>query len=69
LRTFTDANALLTNKINSVKEVIAKLKDKFEIAQRKLPISNLWWLFVTIYRVIVSREGFCPDFSTFSYCD
>jgi len=42
--------------------VIAKLKDKFEIAQRKLPISNLWWLFVTIYRVIVSREGFCPDF-------
>ncbi|MDR1129524.1 MAG: nitronate monooxygenase, partial [Prevotellaceae bacterium] len=32
---FAGANAYLANKISSVKEVIAKLKDEFETARKK----------------------------------
>lgn len=38
---FAGANAYLTEKISSVKEVIAKLKDEFVIAQKKIVISRI----------------------------
>jgi NAD(P)H-dependent flavin oxidoreductase YrpB (nitropropane dioxygenase family) len=38
---FAGANAYLANKICSVKEVIAKLREEFEIAQKKVMIGSL----------------------------
>jgi len=38
---FAGANAYLADKISSVKEVITKLKDEFEIARKKVIINNL----------------------------